>query len=232
MTSATQEIIEVQPISTSSAKEYNDQAYSLSQQLKALVIRSQEDYETAALLLKSIKDLGKMTEDARKKITTPLDQAKAAVMDLFRPTSTALENCEKHLKSLMISYANAQESIRIEAEEKLRKEAAKKEAEEKKRLEERANKAEASGKTGKAEELRQQAQEVFVPAPTLASTVEKPQGISMKKNWKARVIDVTKVPREYMVVNESMLDKMAKDTKGSLEIPGVEFYSECVLASR
>jgi DNA repair ATPase RecN len=260
MTTTTAELIEVKPISGDSAKEFNDGAMQLSDWSNAMSINNQHDYEGAATLLKSIKDMSKKAEDARKKITTPLDQAKAAVMDLFRPTATALENCEKHVKGLMITYSNEQERIRKVEEERLRKiaqaeedrqrkikekqeaewrakeEKARKEAEElaKAGNAEAARKAqeEADKAAAKAEERRQQAAEVFVPAPTIASSVEKPQGVSMKKNWKARVIDINKVPRNYMIVNEKMLDGIAKSTKGSLKIEGIEFYSEDVLAIR
>lgn len=225
-------IIEVEPIRGDSATEFNKFALSVSDQVTKIAIKNQEDYETASNLLKDIKDMAKKAEDARKKITSPLDQAKSAVMDLFRPTATALENCEKHLKSLMITYANEQERLRREQEEKLRKAAEAEEARKRKALEERAIKAAEKGNEEKAEELRQQSAEVFIPAPTVSSTFQKVSGQAIKQNWKARVIDINKVPREYMIVNESMLDKMAKATKGSIAIPGVEFYFENILSSR
>lgn len=232
MTTATAELIEVKPIETHEVRGYQIKVIGLKDRASSLVIKDQSTYEESASLLKTVKDMAKLVEESRKKITTPLDIAKKAVMDLFRGPSDELEKLESNLKRIMINYTNEQERLRREAEEKLRKEVAAKEAAEKKRLEERAAKAEASGKAEKAEELRQQAQEVFVPAPTIAPTVQKVAGVSMKQNWKARVIDVNKVPREYMIVNDSMLDKMAKATKGSLVIPGVEFYPEDVLASR
>lgn len=224
--------ITVAPISTDSAKGYNDQAVSLSKQITTLVIKDQASYETAATLLKSIKDIGKMAEEARKKITTPLDAAKSAVMDLFRPTSTAVDNLEKHLKSLMIAYVNEEERKRKAEEEKLRKIAEAAEAKERKRLEEQAAKALANGKTDKAEELSQRAATVNRVAPIVASTVQKVSGVSMKQNWKARVIDINAVPRAYLIVDEKKLDQIAKATKGSLTLAGIEFYSEDVLASR
>lgn len=232
MTTATAELIEVKPIETHEARGYQIKVIGLKDRASSLVIKDQSTYEESASLLKTVKDMAKLVEESRKKITTPLDLAKKLVMDLFRIPSEELEKLEAGIKRNMISYTNEQERIRKESEEKLRKEAAAKEAAEKKWLEERAIKAEASGKTEKAEELRQQAQEVFVPAPTIAPTVQKVAGVSMKQNWKARVIDINKIPRNYMVVNESMLDKLAKATKGSLAIEGVEFYSEDVLASR
>ena len=232
MTNTTMEMIAVEPIKTDSAKEYNDRAMTIQSQVKNLVIKDQASYENAASLLKAIKDIGKMAEEARKKITVPLDQAKKAVMELFQPTATATANLEAHLKSLMIAYTNEQNRIREAQEAKLRQQAETEERRKKKELEERAAKAEASGKVEKAEELRQQAQEVRVEAPVLAPTVQKVSGVSMMKLWKARCVDINKVPREYMVINQSMIDGVAKATKGSLVIAGIEFFAEDVLASR
>lgn len=232
MTTTTAELIEIKPIETHEVRGYQLKVINLREQSNALIVKDQATYEESASLLRSIKEMSGLVEQSRKRITSPLDIAKKLVMDLFRPSSEELEKLEIKEKRKMIDYVNEQERSRREAEEKIRKEAAAKEAAEKKRLEERAAKAEASGKAEKAEELRQQAQEVFVPDPTITSTVQKVAGISMKQNWKARVTDVNKVPREYMIVNESMLDKMAKATKGSLAISGVEFYAEDILASR
>ena len=224
--------ISVEPINTTQVSEYEGKAVELTGLVAKLTIVNQTSYETAADLLKSIKAMSKDAEEARKKITSPLDACKTAVMDLFRPISTRLDNSERHIKSLMIAYSTEQERLRAAQEEKLRKQA---EAEEKKKreaLEARAAKALADGKTEKAEELQQQAAEVYVPAPILASTVQKPAGVSMRKLWKARVIDANKVPRGYLMVDEKKLDAQAKATQDSLAVPGVEFYFENVLASR
>lgn len=229
MTPAT---IEVKPINTNSANEISVQANDLTKQVNALTIKNQESYEGAAELLRTVKALSKKLEDTRKSITSPLDVAKKAVMDLFRAPSDVLETAEKKIKASMISYANEQERIRQEQEAKLRRDADEKARKERERLGARAEKAEASGKEDKAEELREQAAQVQAVAPVLASTVDKPQGISMKKNWKARIIDEKLIPRQFLCVDEKKLDQIAKATKGSMEVAGVEFYSEDVLASR
>lgn len=232
MTTATAELIEVQPIQKDSAKEYELKAAVYVSKSKELIIENQNDYEQAANDLKVVKSIYKTLEEARKKITTPLDIAKKAVMDLFRDPSTALEGAELVIKRKMIEYTNEQERRRRVEEERLQREAKAAEEKERKRLQDIADRAKASGKDEKAQEFEQKAQEVFIPAPVVAPTVQKVAGVSMKQNWKARILDVNKVPRNYMIVNESMLDKLAKATKGSLTIEGVEFYSEDVLASR
>lgn len=92
-------------------------------------------------------------------------------------------------------------------------------------------KAEQAKAAAKAEERAQQAAEVQVIAPTIAPTFQKAAGTSLKKNWKARIINEAVIPRDYLMVDLSKLDKVAKATQGSLNIPGVQFYFENVLGS-
>ena len=56
-------------------------------------------------------------------------------------------------------------------------------------------------------------------------------GQSIRKIWKARVVNAAVVPREWMVVNHPALDAFAKATKGAVAVAGVEMYSETGLAS-
>ena len=226
------QLIEVAPINSKVADEYSSNAINLYDRASMLMITNQEKYENAAELLKTVKGMAKELEEARKKITNPLDVAKKAVMDLFRKPAENLEKAESTLKRIMISYTQEQEQIRREQEEKLRRQAEAEEARKRKAFEERAKKAEESGKAEKAEELRQKAAEVQVVAPVLASTVQKVAGVSMKKNWKARVINPMAVPREYLVIDEQKLNQVARATQGTLVISGVQFYSEDILASR
>lgn len=227
-----QDVVEVPALNIKSAAEYDVKAVELTGQVSKLIIKDQETYEGAANLLKTVKAMANDADAARKKITICLDEAKAGIMDLFRPITTRLDNSERLIKGLMIAYTDEQERIRLAQEEKLRKEAEAKEALEKKRLEDRAIKAEASGKTDKADDLRQQAQEVQFIAPTLAPRVQSVSGVSYKKIWKARIVDPLKVPRGYLMVDEKKLDAQAKATQDTLGVPGVEFYFEKSLASR
>ncbi len=62
--------------------------------------------------------------------------------------------------------------------------------------------------------------------------VRKESGESVRTTWKARVVDIEKVPRFYMVVNEAMLNAVAKTTKGKSTIPGIEFYEEKIIVRK
>lgn len=56
--------------------------------------------------------------------------------------------------------------------------------------------------------------------------INKIDGISKVEMWKVKITDETLVPREYLIVDIQKLNALARATKGTLEIPGVEFYKE------
>ena len=74
--------------------------------------------------------------------------------------------------------------------------------------------------------------QMVVQKITVANTVVKQEGESVRIVWKARVIDALLVPRAYLMVNEKALDGYAKDTRGKMPIPGVEFYEERIIVRR
>ena len=115
----------------------------------------------------------------------------------------------------------AAEQARIAAEEEKRR----KEAEDMARL---AAEAEESGDTDVAQEAVIEA----TLAQASVTVMPKVEGTSMRAVWKAVVTDPDKVPREYLIVNQSALDALAKATKGSITIPGVRFEKTFVNSTR
>jgi len=249
-------VITVEPIQTADAVQANTDAVLFHNESKSLIIKMQPDYDMAGTLLQKIKGRAKTIEEKRKEITKPLDAAKKAVMDLFRGPLITLAAAESTVKRSMITFEIEQEKIRKDQEEKLQRQAKAEEDRKKKVLEEQARKkeeearklregaekanaeekarleAEAKKKEEQAEAKREKAEDVHVEAPILAPRVEKPKGISYKEQWRFRIVDKDKLPREYMVPNELMLRKLAVATKGKIPVAGVEFYSEKVTMSR
>jgi hypothetical protein len=185
---------------------------------KAYEIDSPAVRDMAAGELVKIVTLKKRVEEQRKTITKPLDAAKSAVMDLFRPPTTYLEQAETILKGAISSFDRAEEQRRI-AEQARLEEAAR---QERARLEQEAaarnaaaraeaaqiqREAEAAAAAGKEEEaarlnaqaesrVEQGAAEVatlqmtsqLVTAPMTAAP-RKAAGVSSRKVWKAEVND-------------------------------------------
>lgn len=256
MDKSTQGTITVAPIETKYAKKAQDTALDLLKTSQLSVIKNQDSYEAAGIVLKTIKTHIKEVTAEEKKITNPLNLAKKAIKDLFRTPLSKLAEAESIVKRNMIKYTNEQEQIRRDQEEKLRKQAAAEETRKKKALKEQARKqeekaielrrqaedadavnkaalqAEAEAAEEKAEERRDKAEDVKVEAPVLAPRTEKLAGQSFRMVYTAHVFDFAILPDSYKIANMSTLNKVAQATKGTVPIPGVEFKSEKKIASR
>ena len=146
-----------------------------------------------------------------------------------------------------------QERIRLEAEAKQRQKAEEERREAERVAREqriaREKELEAQRKSGEikareAERLKKQAAEdeakarelaakqavetaAAVPEIRVAPAVPKVAGIKARVNYKFRIVDVTKLPRQYLMADEVKIGQFVRETKKVGEvIPGVEAYSE------
>jgi len=201
-------------------------------QAKSITITNQAQYEGANVFLRADKMLQKSIKATFDPIVDSAYRTYKEAGNKRKEFLEPVQDAEKVVKNIMIAYDDKMEAIRIEEQRKIDAKAREEEERKRKELAARAEKWAAKGKTAKAEELQEQAEEVEVVAPVVAPKVEKVAGVSFKQNWSAIVIDETKVPREYMQVNTMALNRIAKATKGAIKIPGVEFKMEKILASR
>jgi hypothetical protein len=91
-----------------------------------------------------------------------------------------------------------------------------------------AAEAESAGDSGTAAEAVFEA----VMAKSEVTVMPKIAGTAMRETWKATVIDESKVPREYLMVNQAALDAVAKAAKGKVVIPGVKFEKVYINSTR
>jgi hypothetical protein len=212
-----------------------NEATAILSQAKTYVIQNNDQLQTAASELASIKTKAKQLDEQRKRMTKPLDDSKKEIMDFFRAPLDFLADAEGIIKHSIAGYQQAQERAAREAQAKLDAEARKQQE----KLMVRAEKAAESGKEEKAHELAMQAASVV--APVVAANVDKAQGISTRQNWKAEVTDkmalvqavaAGKLPISMLDVNMTSLNAIAKATKGEVEYPGVRFYPETVVSAR
>lgn len=185
-----------------------------------IIVFDQPSYEAAGEFLRNIarakKEIKAKFAEPKKKAA----EAHKAICAVENELLAKVSERESEVRQKMMLYYQA-EQRRIAAEE------------ERKRLEaERqmqiAAEAEAAGDTETAEIA-------VALAATEESTVTvtpKAAGVSMREVWRAKVVDLNKVPREYLIVNQSALDALAKATKGQMNIPGVEFVKEIVSSVR
>ncbi len=185
-------------------------------------ITTAEIYVGAGEDLKIVKAKWKELDTLRKSLTKPLDESKKKIMEFFARPLGFLEKAESIINSAMVGWNREQERIRRAEEERLlglqRKET--------ERLAKLAAAAEALNDKKKQEFFQERKIVVQAIIPVVEKKVEKVAGLTMTVNWKFRIVDVNKIPREYLIPDEVKLGQMARFSKGSVKIEGVEFYSE------
>jgi len=55
---------------------------------------------------------------------------------------------------------------------------------------------------------------------------------SFRTDWKAEIIDAYKLPREYLIPDETKINAIVRASRGSIQIPGVRIYSVEVPVTR
>ena len=162
--------------------------------------------------------------------------AKKAYDDILAHKKEMLEPlkaAEKILKSKMGDYSMEKERKRRAQEEMMRKLA---EQEMNRKLEEAAE-AEAAGDATGAEYVMAEAEvlEGVSIGGSIVAQAPKAKGVSQSKTWKITGIDASKVPVsfegvEIRPVDERAVMRLIKESKGTVQIPGVQ-YEETVSIS-
>lgn len=160
-------------------------AQSAMDMVQAFEVVDDGSYTLAGEELQGIKSRATKLEDQRKAITKPMDDAKKAVMDLFRGPLELLGQAEAALKGKMLAYS--QEQVRKAAEERRKAEEAA--AAERARLATEAAKLEAEGKTGEAAVQRQVA-DMVVAQPSAVAAPVKVAGVKTTTTVDFEVVDL------------------------------------------
>lgn len=192
---------------------------------KNLVIKTAAGYEQAAELLKSVKGSLATIEDARTRITKPLNDALRETNAQAKAAAAPFLADEQAIKRAMIAYSDEQDRLRQE-EQRRANEAARKEQE---RLQGIADRAAAKGQENKAEVFADRA--AAVVAPVAQQAAPKVSGISIPKVWTFEITDEALIPREYLEVNETKIRKVVTALKKDTVIPGVRVFEVKRIAS-
>lgn len=224
-------------------------------------ITTAEQYTAGAADLQRVKGMQKKLEETRTSITKPMNEALDRVNAFFRKPADTLKAIELKIKGALRVFSDEQEARAREEQRKAderaaaeRKRAEEAAAAERRKAEEAAaelrRKAEAEAAAGNAAEaakLQQRADTKLEKAETKAATLEsqaqtvvapiirrdppKVTGINYREAWKFEVTDVSLVPREYLMVDETKIRKIVQAMKGDTKIAGVRVYSEKQIAS-
>ena len=169
-----------------------------------------DDVEAATNDLTIIGHLTKTLKGQRDLYLVPIERTKDQVKAVFNSISEPLEEARTLTRTKLLAFQVEQDRLRAEAEAitKMRAEAEK-----------------------RAKELLQRTGEIIdkepeTPIASIPETSTFHAGLgtsSVSKNRKWRLIDIARVPREYMKLDES---KVGRVIRAGGDIPGIEAYIE------
>lgn len=200
----------------------------------AIKISDNTAYEGAGKFLVEIKQRSKQVTEYWKPLK---DKAKAAhqeIVDKEKAMLSPLSDAETIIKREMVRYNAEVEAQRRAAEAEARR----RQQEERDRLLAEAIAAEKIGNAASAAASVAMAEMVEdMAAPAIVAEAPKAAGVSMRKTWKARVTDPVAVPiyangAEIRPIDAAALNNIARLTKGTANIPGVEFFEESSIGAR
>lgn len=203
-------------------------------------ITSHEELEGANAMIQDIKAMQKQINDFFDPHVKRAHEAhKALTMDRQKFLGPLI-HAEGQLKTvanrfiLMERQKAEEERQRLEAEARAVEEQRRKvEAE---RMRKEAEKLRKAGEAEASKALQAEAKavvaapiHVVVDAPAAPPL---PKGMTPTVRWGFKVVDITRVPLEYLIVNEEMVARIASAMKERMSIPGLEAVKIEGIASR
>lgn len=198
----------------------------------ALVVRTAQDYEAAAITLKDVAQVRRSVNDF---FDEPCKKSYDSWKSIVARKKLFLDRCdtiERAAKGSMLKWKQAEDERARKEQDRLRREAEDRAEKERARLLARATKAEEKGKADRAEDLAAQAAAVMPVVPVVQAAAPQIKGVSTRKTWQVKSIDKSALIQAaakdtnlhaYLVVDETALRKIAVALKGEINIPGVTF---------
>lgn len=224
----------------------NDDVNIITTKMELATIKTDEDFTGAAEWLKENKTLQKKVvshfEDDRKRT----HEAYKAITTKIKDMTDLLKKGEAIVKTKLSDYQKELDRKKRIEEERIRKEQDKirREAEEKERLRIEKLEAEALAKReALAKEKKVPVEEIEIeeipepepenqidlfeaPAPTTTIKAPETKGVTFAKVWKWELEDISKVPAEFLILDEKKINGLVRAMKGDSKISGIRVYED------
>jgi len=208
--------------------ELEEKGCSFVERAKTITVKDEAGYLKAAEELLGIKSLRKeINETFDHLIKKAHETHKEAVAEKKRHEEPLIR-AEGILKSGISTYTQEQERKRLEEQRKLEAEAWKREEE--------AKIAEAvaatnMGDTKAVDEILNEP--IEVPPVILPTATPKIQGLSTRKSWKFKVLDLSKINRQHLKVDDVKIGQMVRALGKEAEatIGGIQVWEETGVAA-
>lgn len=211
--------------------------------IKALVVNSKETHESAMDVARQIKAKLKKVEELRKELKAPHKRAGEEIDAYAKAISEILNEPSNHLNNQFLSYNRELEKVRQAEAERLRKLEAERQAAVDKAAKEAMDLVAFEKEIGN-DEAAESAELVVIAeyerneAKAREDLKEEQKRIAdirvkgVTLRWDFNIYDVSLLPKEFMVPNEAMIRKAIQDSKGEIEIPGVEAFQKETMTIR
>ncbi len=207
-------IINVDPGATPSFAKHLEAARRVLEIAKSCEIRTEADAKSVNDDLNVMAELEKATDAERKTFTVPLNGYLSSINGEYKLITDPLTEAKQIYRRLLTAY-KVEQQRKAAAAEKLNQEAidlARRQAE--------ANNGEFTVETKP------------VPVPFAPKLTRTDQGSSgLVDAWKYEVVDLDKIPREFMIPDHDMLSSIATKQHNKRPVQGVRFYNEPTLRS-
>jgi len=201
-------------------KELKTQALALPEKAGFITVHSQTTLDRANEFLKTVKIFRKNVKDFFDPLKKDLNKAKSSLLERIGFLDNPAEEAETIVKKEIERYLIRQKEIERKAEEEARQE--------KEKAFEKAREAEKLGFKEEAEKIRKEETKLATPLPPPV----KAEGTYLVKRWTYEVTDIDKVPREYLMINDSMVNEIVRSEKDRTNIPGIRAYQETSVSTR
>jgi hypothetical protein len=209
--------------------EIKDATAAVAEWAAALVVKTDGDRVTALEAVKRIKARRAQVVEFFRENKERAHATWKGIVAQEKEFTDGLDTAERRVKAAVLQWDAEQERIRAAEQRRLQAEADAAAEAERRKLEKEAAKL----KTPELKQARlEQAAAIVAPVVQVAPATQAVAGVSGRSTWKAEVIDLATLPREWMLPNQAALDAHARATKGMIPIAGVKFTEVNGLAIR
>lgn len=196
---------------------------------KQFRIDNVDSYIMASKMLKEIKLKKNEYDNMRKELKAPIIKAGKQIEDFFRQPINFLTQAEQEYKKSISRYLESEDTKKTE------------QTKEKQALENKLNAKAVDALKANDVNAYHAAMEEITQLNQEITTVPKVDGISVRDNWKARVIDFPmllhaivegKAPVALITVDDKALNALASSVKDTVTYPGIEFYNDKIVSVR
>lgn len=194
-------------------------------------IENEADKENAVLMLKEISDYKKAIKKQEDELSSDAKKELAEIKAMFSEPKSFLNDAEEIVRGKINHFLNEQKA-RMEAEALAMKQKAEdealKQAEELEALKSGAGEYDAVARKAMIEAIEAKQNKLIDATAKQAEINQSSANSVVRKVWAFRLTDLSKVPLQYIQLNETAVRNAIK--AGERNIAGLEIFQECQVA--